>query len=272
MDTVKEESNHEPLDTHRLRLDLIHQLDEVDVPDSVHVMRIAHSHDTKNAADVSSYGASTLGTVDEGSSLLTHKNVKKDHRSTFIQQALSSPFIILTALYSFHDSRIAFVSTSCRDFLGSLGDDATGFRYLTVFSLTAPLSLLGLPLVDFLIEKRGYIFAIQMVNVCAIAHGLVLTGTENLNVQVLGFVLFSVYRCMAYAILLNYLEVIAKKHVLGKLTGVISVVPAVTNLINIPLSAWALGPLRGDFFWPNFLYTVVTLLCVIGVVYLGHIS
>jgi len=212
-----------------------------------------------------------LPTINETSSLVSNLSDKM-HRSTFLQQALSSPFIILAALYSFHDSRIAFVSTSSRDFLGSLGDDATGFRYLSLFSITAPLSLLGLPLVDLFIEKKGYIFAIQMVNVFALIHGSILIGTSSLNIQVVGFVVFAIYRCITYAILLNYLEVIAKEHILGKLTGLISIVPAMTNLMNIPISNWALGPLHGDFYWPNVLYTGSILLCVLGVMYLDRLQ
>ena len=111
-----------------------------------------------------------------------------------------------------------------------------------------------------------------MVNVFAIAHGIILIGTSNLNLQVVGFVIFAIYRCIAYAILLSYLEVTAKKHVLGKLTGLISVIPALSNLMNIPISNWALGRLHGDFFWPNVAYTMATMLCVVGVIYLERLN
>jgi len=266
------------------RIDLYHHLEKL-LDDDCHRISNADSIErplAERESIVHQYNGANnfhaLPTVDEdaplneGSPLVSKPIRDKTLRSTFLQQALSSPFIILAGLYSFHDARIAFVSTTSRDFLGSLGDDATGFRYLTIFSLTAPLSLLGLPLVDLFIEKKGYMFAIQMVNLFAMVHGLILIGTTNLNIQVLGFILFSLYRCIAYAILLNYLEVTAKKHVLGKLTGVLSVVPAISNLMNIPISHWALGPLHGDFFWPNCMYTAATLLCVVAVIYLGQIS
>jgi hypothetical protein len=115
------------------------------------------------------------------------------------------------------------------------------------------------------------IYALQSINIIAIAHGIVLVASKDLNAQVVGFILFMFYRCFLLSICFSYLETFAEKHALGKLTGLVSFTPGLVILLNIPLTQWALVELKGDFFWPNFTYTMAIAPLVIGVWYLGRL-
>jgi hypothetical protein len=193
-------------------------------------------------------------------------------RTSFIQQCTSTRFLILTLLFTVHCSRIVFTLTSSKDFLSSLGDDKTGNRYLTILSLLSPVAVLGLPLVDFFVNKFGYIISLQIVNAVAIMHGIILVTSRNLNIQIIGFILLALYRCFTFAIILSYLEVVVEKHALGKLTGVISLSPGLLQLVNLPLTNWALGPLDGNYFWPNMIYIGFVVPCILGVCYLSRLG
>lgn len=193
------------------------------------------------------------------------------NHETFFQQAKSYRFILISSLFAIHVARMSFTLSTAKDFLASLGDNALDGKYLSIFSLSSPIVLLGLPLVELFVKKCGYIFALQSVNVVAIAHGIVLLASKNLNAQVVGFVLFMFYRCFLLSVCFSYLETFAEKHALGKLTGLVNVAPGLVILLNIPLTQWALVQLKGDFFWPNFTYTMVIVPLVVGVWYLGRL-
>jgi len=190
--------------------------------------------------------------------------------ASFIKHALSVRFIILTLVFAVHDSRIIFTHTSSREFLRHLGDDQTGNRYLTISSLISPVAILGLPLIELFVERWGYIVSLQLINVTAIIHGIILVTSSNLNVQILGFILLAVYRCFTYSIILSYLAVISDKQVIGKLTGVIYLVPGLFQLINLPITDWTINLLDGNYFWPNLIYAIIVIPCIIGVWFLGH--
>ena len=192
------------------------------------------------------------------------------HHETFLQQARSFRFILISGLFALHLARMSFTLTTAKDFLGSLGDNAIGNKYLSILSLSTPIVLLGLPLVELFVKNWGYIFALQSINVVGISHGLVLLTTTNLNAQVVGFILFMFYRCFLLSICLSYLETFAEKHALGKLTGLISFFPGLVILLNIPLTHWAMVDRKGDFFWPNFTYTIAIVPFIVGVWYLGR--
>jgi len=226
--------------------------------------------DDFRAVDIPTFPVTT--TTQEVTHVETALKESTNHpHGTFLQQATSYRFILICFLFAIHVARMSFTLSTAKDFLGSLGDNALNGKYLSIFSLSSPMVLLGLPLVELFVKKFGYIFALQSINVVALAHGIVLLGSKSLNAQVVGFVLFMFYRCFLLSICFSYLETFADKHALGKLTGLVSFTPGLLILLNIPMTQWALVQLKGDFFWPNFTYTMVIIPLVIGVWYLGRL-
>ena len=93
-----------------------------------------------------------------------------------------------------------FTLVTARDFLGYLGDDETGNRYLSVFTYVNAASILGQPGIDVvLLQRYGYGVGLQVVNALGLVHGLITVASSNLNVQIVGFVAFSFYREGSYS-------------------------------------------------------------------------
>jgi hypothetical protein len=63
-------------------------------------------------------------------------------------QLRSQAYILLCILFSFHMVSNVWTLTTARDFLKHLGDDDYGNRYLSIFTLMTPVSLLALPFED----------------------------------------------------------------------------------------------------------------------------
>jgi hypothetical protein len=121
-----------------------------------------------------------------------------------------------------------------------------------------PASLARLPpFVDMvLIGRFGYQVGLQRINALAITsiHGIIQISSQNLNVQVLGFVVFAFYRCFPFTIVLSFLPTFLGGGVLGRLLIFFS---GVFAFVNIPLAVVAsISTFGGNFFWPNLFYTV----------------
>jgi hypothetical protein len=97
-----------------------------------------------------------------------------------------------------HLSEHVYHHHTARDCLASLGDDDNTY-YLTIFKLMMPASLLGFPLVDATLHRFG---GLQLANALAAIHGIIQVSSTNLNVQVLGFVVFSFYRSFLFSVVL----------------------------------------------------------------------
>jgi len=177
-------------------------------------------------------------------------------RTTY-QQLTSGEFLLLSVFFAFNVARNIFVLTTARDFLAYLGDDATGNKYLTIFTLLMPASVLGLPCVDVAIKRFGWNAGFQLINVLAIAHGIIQVASDNLNVQVLGFIIFSCYRCFLFTVTFSFLPVFMGSDVLGKAAGLLMFFAGFSTLINIPLANVAIDVFNGNFFWSNLFYTIL---------------
>jgi len=269
--TLSCEENSTPTDESTNTMNILHSTPSIDDDKVKHYIENDNNDNTQpmiNALEENDVESTTIRNTEQA--MVTQSITK--NKTSFWKHVTSSRFILLTFIFSVHVSRILFTLTSARDFLKHLGDDVTGNRYLTILSLLSPVAILGLPVVDFFVERWGYIVSLQLINAIAIVHGIILVGSTNLDLQILGFVLLALYRCLTFAIILSYLEVISEKHVLGKLTGIICLIPGLFQLINLPMSDWALGSLHGNFFWPNLIYTLFVLPCIVGVCYLGYLQ
>ena len=180
-----------------------------------------------------------------------------------LDQLRSSQFLTLAAFFAFHHSRNTWTLTTSRDFLAYLGDDETGNKYLAIFTLLTPASVLGLPFVDKIVHKFGFAAGLHVVNALAIGQGIIQVSSDNLNVQVVGFVLYSFYRCFLFSVCFSALPAFLDGIVLGKGYGLLIFSGGVLSLMNIPLSNAAVQKLGGNFFIPNLIYTVLCGPCII---------
>lgn len=172
---------------------------------------------------------------------------------------LSESVVLLCLFFSFHLSSNVWTLVTARDFLGYLGDDEYNNNYLSIFTLLMPVSLLALPFEDVAIHKFGFNAALQTVNVLSLAHGIIKTTTTNLNIQVLGFVIFSFFRCFLFAVTFSYLPSIVRFDLIGRAVGFFYLCGGMVSFINIPLSNAAINQLEGNFFIPNMVYLFLNL-------------
>ena len=119
-----------------------------------------------------------------------------------------------------------------------------------------PASVLGFPFVDWALGKFGYHKALQLINVLGLVHGIIqISATANLDIQIIGFLVFSFYRCFLFSVIFAYLSVLMPEKVLGKANGFLHIAAGAAGLLNIPLGNAAVQQWNGSFFVPNCLYT-----------------
>lgn len=94
-----------------------------------------------------------------------------DRRSR--QQLTSGQYLLLVVFYAFHNMENNFNLTTQRDFLAYLGDDEQDNKYLTIFTLLMPASILGLPFVDAAITHYGFVGGLQGINLLALTYSII---------------------------------------------------------------------------------------------------
>ena len=135
-----------------------------------------------------------------------------------------------------------------------------GNRYLTIFTLLTPASILGIPFVDICLQKLGYHGGMQAINLLALSQGIVKVSSSNLNVQILGFVFFSFFRSFLFAVTFSFLPTILSPDLVGTGIGLMAFC-TILSFINIPLADVAVDKLGRDFFVPNLVYTQLSVTC-----------
>ena len=71
-----------------------------------------------------------------------------------------------------------------RDYLAYLGDDELDNRYLTIFTLLLPASIVSVPLVDVIVLRLGFAGGFQSINALALGYSIIRVASTNLNVQI----------------------------------------------------------------------------------------
>jgi MFS family permease len=179
------------------------------------------------------------------------------------QQLLSSQYITLGTFFAFHQARNTWILTTTRDFLAYLGDNEENNRYLSIFTLLTPVSVLGLPFVDWILHKYGYAAGLHACNLLGICQGIVQVSSTNLNIQIIGFVFYSFYRCFLFSVVFSALAQFLRGDVMGKGCGLYTLSGGVLGLaFNLPLSWVAVNKLDGNFFIPNLVYLLGCFPCV----------
>ena len=172
-------------------------------------------------------------------------------------QLKSQQFVLMLVFFSVHLARNNYTMATARDFLAGLGDDEEGNKYISLFTGLSAMSLVGVPFIDLLIGKYGFPAALQAVNVLGIIHGIIQVASKNLDVHVVGFVVFSFYRCFTFSTSFSFLPTFLSGATIGRGCGIMSFVSALFSLVNIGLAHWAIHELDGDFFVPNLLFLLL---------------
>jgi len=181
---------------------------------------------------------------------------------TAFQQLTSMPALMLGFYFTIHVTSNQWTMTTTRDFLAYLGDDEYNNRYLTIFTLLMPASLVFIPCVDLVLNRYGFAGGFQFVNVLAFSYNLIRVFSDNLNVQILGFILFSCFRCFLFGIASSFLPTILSANMNGKAAGLLYAVTGLVGFANIPVARVTVVQLEGNFFVPNLIWTILVFPCI----------
>jgi hypothetical protein len=187
-----------------------------------------------------------------------------------VKQQLTQPAYLLICLFF----AIQVTSTNWnfytqRDFLSYLGDDEEDNRYLTIFTLLTPVSIIGAPLIDYCIVHHGWVASLQVVSVLGVAYQIVKVSSTDLNIQIIGFVIFSFYRSFLFGVCFSFVPTLVEGPVIGTACGIMAGLPGVMGFLSIPMATLAVNHFDGDFFWPNIIYLTLQIPCIMSVVALG---
>jgi hypothetical protein len=94
-----------------------------------------------------------------------------DRRSR--QQLTSGQYLLLVVFFSIHLMENQWNLTTQRNFLAYLGDDEQDNKYLTIFTLLMPVSIVGLPFVDAAITHYGFVGGLQGINLLGLAYNII---------------------------------------------------------------------------------------------------
>ena len=175
------------------------------------------------------------------------------------EQLTSVPFLLLCAIFGLNVMCNNWNIMTQRTFLAGLGDDDHDHLYLTLFVLMTPVSVLGAPLIDRVILRFGWMVGFQFINLLGFGYTLIKVASTNLNVQVLGFVLFSFYRSFLFGLSFSFLPTLVAGRLVGTAAGTLAGVAGCATLLTIPLVNLAVKRNDGDFFISNMI--MLSLVC-----------
>ncbi len=179
-------------------------------------------------------------------------------------QLISPPFLLLCLFAALNMAVSNWNLMTQIEFLGSLGDDDN--LYLTIFTLLTPVSILGSPLIDWSILKLGWSPTLQMINVLGVAFQVIKVTSTNLNVQILGFLIYSFYRAFLYGVTFSFLPTLVGGDVMGIAAGIMLGSGGAANLCLLPAADFAIERAEG-----NFLMTNIIILCISAPISIGAI-
>jgi hypothetical protein len=168
----------------------------------------------------------------------------------------SSPEFLLMLLY------FTINALQCQFTVGTIGlqmenkGDADGAA-TRGFSLALALSFLATPLIGTAFDRLGFTLVFALVNTLLLGVPATLLFT-SLRAQVLTCVLYSAGRVGLWASFFAFMGATFGFRNYGKLAGGGLMVQACVSLLQYPLLAISLGPLRNDFTFVNVLFIALT--------------
>ena len=187
------------------------------------------------------------------------------------RQLLSFPFLATLLFWVAHFLHNLFVLSTTRDHLAFLGDDEQDNKYLSIYSLLLPTSILAVPAVDFVLLKFGHVGGLQAVNILSLLYGVTRVASSNLNVQVFGFLLYSVFRCFLFGVFSSFIPTLLSPEIAGKAVGIAYFSSGIAGFLNVRLASFAVETKDGDFMIPHLVYTGLAIPCIGLAWYLGRV-
>ena len=185
-------------------------------------------------------------------------------------QLRSTPFLLLCFIFGLHVAMSNWNLATQRDFLSSLGDDDQDHLYLTIFTLLTPVSILGAPFVDYVILHYGWTASFQMINILSIGYMIIKVTSDNLSIQLIGFVIYSFYRSFLFGISFSYLPNLIGSTVVGLAAGIMTFTAGLANLFQMPMVNIAVKHNGGNFDLSNTIFLCLVVPTIIAVSFLGR--
>ena len=184
--------------------------------------------------------------------------------ASFMQQ-LCSPLYLGLAVYKVISlTKFSWYLSMIGTYLDELGQQDGA--YVTILGAVLPIGVVLVLVVGSIIDRAGMEVAMA-ANFAASLGVSIITLIPNLQVQVVGFVVFAFFRAGLFTILSAILGKEFTFLTFGRLIGVLSVVAGLLGLLNQPLFDYTLQQLGGNFAMANGIYAGASLLQGIFVVY-----
>ena len=184
--------------------------------------------------------------------------VDEMHHIPWYLQIKTPQFGAVTAYAGLHLLRACSYMGNMENFLNSLGDEETGHFYTSVFSIVVPLGFLVIPLVDYVMFSNSFVSSLNIVTFLGAACGVV-TCLNELNIQVIGFFVFCVFRALLYSVIGTFVAHTFGPLHGGRTNGVLWLLASILNFALFPMTKFILERADGDW---QLLNLLLLLACV----------
>ncbi len=192
---------------------------------------------------------STTGLV-VGGELVTQ--VGDMHHIPWYEQIKTPQFVGVTLYAGLHLLRACSYMGNMENFLNSLGDEETGHYYTSIFSVVVPLGFLVIPLVDFVLFNNSFVSSLHIVTILGVVFGSI-TCVNELNIQVVGFFVFCVFRALLYSVIGTFVAHTFGPLHGGRTNGVLWLLASILNFALFPMTKFILERADGDWQLLNLL-------------------
>lgn len=208
--------------------------------------------DTNNCAE----GVPLYVGIQVGRELVT--KVEQMHHIPWYEQIKSPQFMAVTCYAGLHLLRACSYMGNMENFLNSLGDAELNHYYTSIFSVVVPLGFVAIPLVDYVMFNNSFVSSLQIVTFLGVIFGLI-TCINQLEIQVLGFFVFCVFRALLYSVIGTFVAHTFGPLNGGRTNGVLWLLASLLNFLLFPMTKFILERAGGD--WQ--LLNLLLLLCCV---------
>ena len=115
-----------------------------------------------------------------------------------------------------------------------------------------PLGFLVIPLVDFVLFNNSFVSSLHIVTILGVVFGSI-TCVNELNIQVVGFFIFCVFRALLYSVIGTFVAHTFGPLHGGRTNGVLWLLASILNFALFPMTKFILERADGDWQLLNLL-------------------
>lgn len=187
---------------------------------------------------------------------------KKD----FVTQALSAESLGMGLFYTLNVFWIQFYLGTLRLQLEHKGD--ANHTYTDLANILPCLGILGLPIVSWLLDKKGYGITLATINALSVIVSA-MQAIPNLPIQVLTLILWTTARFFLYSSYFTIFGVLFGFKNFGKMVAIDNTFNGLFGLLQLPVSWLGIRHLNGNFTAIN-IAQIITLLPIFGFCWMMH--